>query len=171
MKSAKFFCLLFIGFLALHNPVEAQHTSIDAIISDLYESISFDRDTNPDYEAFRSLFIDDGQLISVRDTSSTRIAPRDYEEMMSQQRKSGKIIAFTEKELHRETEKYGGIIHVFSTYQTQLETPEGTNSARGINSIQMIKENKNWRIVSLIWYEENDAHPLPQKYLPATENQ
>jgi len=29
-----------------------------------------------------------------------------------------------------------------------------------------MKENGQWKIVSLIWYEENKAHPLPDEYLP-----
>ncbi len=170
MITLRFLCFLFLGFVLLHHPVQAQQADVDAIISDLYESISFNENTDPDYDTFHSLFIDNARLISVRDTSSSRLSPQEYEEIMSQQRENGKIIAFKEYELHRETEIYGGVMHIFSTYQTQLETPEGSNSARGINSIQLMKENGSWKVVSLIWYEENEAHPLPEKYLPATEN-
>ena len=66
----------------------------------MYESISFTADKSPDYEVFKDFFADNGQLISVKDTTSFTLTPADYEQMMSKQRKSGSIISFTEKELH-----------------------------------------------------------------------
>lgn len=156
------------GFLALASSASAQLSPADTIISDLYESISFTKNSSPDYETFKSLFKDGAQLISVGDTTSHTLSPADYEQAMTQQRESGKLIAFEERELHRETETFGNIMHVFSTYQTHVETPEGTQSSRGINSIQFIKEDRKWKIVSITWYDENDGHPLPEKYLPST---
>lgn len=164
--SSRYLFFLLIGFLSLQLPAAAQNGDIDSIISDLYSSISFDNKQAPDYAKFKSLFIDGGKLISVKDTTSYTLTPGDYEQTMSRQRESGKIIAFKEKELHRETDKYGKILHVFSTYQTQLKTPEGNRSARGINSIQLMKTKGKWKVVSLIWYEEDEGHPLPDKYLP-----
>jgi hypothetical protein len=148
------------------NSAAAQESSIDSIISDLYTSISFNENQDPDYETFKALFVEGASLISVKDTTSYTLSPKDYEQSMSRQRESGKIIAFEEKELHRQTEQFGNILHVFSTYQTYLETPDGTDSARGINSIQLMKKDGDWKVTSLIWYEEDDNHPLPEKYLP-----
>ncbi len=165
-----FFSLLCLGLISIATPSFAQESSVDALITSMYESISFTEDKDPNYKAFKNFFIDDGRLISVKDTTSYALTPTDYEQMMGKQHKSGAIIAFTEKELHRETEVYGNIMHVFSTYQTHLKTPDGTDSARGINSIQLMKKNGQWKIVSLIWYEENEAHPLPENYLPEMDN-
>lgn len=167
----KFISLLFLGILTVCQPAHAQHTTIDSVMSDLYESISFTPNSNPDYDTFQSLFKANSRLISVGDTTSNVLTPQDYKQIMTQQRKSGKIIAFEEYELHRKTERYGNIAHVFSTYQTKLKTPEGTESARGINSIQLMKTDSNWKVVSLIWYEENGDHPLPQQYLSGKDNQ
>ena len=161
---------LLIGFLLISYPINAQQNDVDAIVSDLYESISFNKDKDPDYEKFQSLFIDGGHLISVKDTTSFTLTPDDYEQSMTKQRESGNIIAFEEKELARKTEQYGNILHLFSTYQTHVETPDGTDSARGINSIQLMQKDGSWKVVSLIWYEEDQAHPLPEKYLPSDIN-
>lgn len=163
----KIIFLSFIGFLAIGNQSQAQSSSVDTIIEELYQSISFDSEKEPDYEKFKSLFIEEGRLISVKDTTSYSLSPTDYQQSMTQQRKSGNIISFTEKELDRKVEEYGNILHIFSTYQTYLETPDGNNSARGINSIQLMKKEGQWKVVSLIWYEEDKAHPLPKKYLPS----
>lgn len=166
----KAFYLTLIGFLMAINPAKAQESSIDPIISDLYKSISFDEKKGADYEKFKTLFIDGARLISVKDTTSYTLDPDEYEQIMTQQRKDGNIIVFEEKELHRKTEQYGKILHVFSTYQTHLETPDGTESARGINSIQLMKEDGSWKVASLIWYEEDETYPLPEQYLPPGKN-
>ncbi|GIV37270.1 MAG: hypothetical protein KatS3mg032_1649 [Cyclobacteriaceae bacterium] len=44
--------------------------------------------------------------------------------------------AFYERELHRVTEQFGTITHVFSTYETR-ESENGPATNRGINSIQL----------------------------------
>lgn len=167
MNISKLFLLILIICLATSAPAISQ--DIDAVVSDLYESISFNQEKEPDYESFKSLFVDGARLISVKDTTSYKLTPTDYEKSITQQRQSGKIIAFEEKELHRETEQYGNILHVFSTYKTHVETPNETDSARGINSIQMMKEDGQWKVTSIIWYEEDNKHPLPDKYLPSNK--
>lgn len=159
-------CLIIAGIFMVSNPTTAQDSSIDSTISILYESISFDQNNPPDYNTFKALFADKAHLISVKDTTSYKLSPDDYEKSMTRQRDVGNILAFEEKELHRRTDQYGKILHIFSTYQTHLKTPDGTETARGINSIQLMRKDGNWKVTSLIWYEEDKNHPLPEKYLP-----
>ena len=165
MFISKRFVLLFSIFLCISATATAQSAEVDAVISELYSSITFDENNDPDYEAFKSLFIDEGRLISVHDTTSYHLTPDSYRQSMTRQRESGKILAFEEKELHRKTEQFGNILHVFSTYQTHVVTPGGEDSQRGINSIQLMKEDDRWKVVSIIWYEEKPGTPLPAKYL------
>jgi len=146
-----------------------QHATVDGILADLYGSITFDENHAPNFDLFQSLFIDGARLISVKDTTTYELSIQDYINSMTKSRESGKIKSFKEHELHRETEQYGNIMHVFSTYKSNIEAAGRPDSARGINSIQMLRQNGEWKIVSLIWYEENKAHPLPEKYLPESE--
>lgn len=169
--SSQIACLIIGVILMVTNPTTAQDSSIDSTISSLYESISFDQNNPPDYKTFKALFAENAHLISVKDTTSYILSPDDYEQSMTRQRNEGKILSFIEKELHRKTDQYGNILHVFSTYQTHLKTPDGTDTTRGINSIQLMKNDGDWKVTSLIWYEEDENHPLPKKYLPLeTEN-
>lgn len=164
--SAKLFSFSLVIFLLFNSSALAQQTPVDKIVTDLYESISFSEDKEPDYEKFKSLFAGGGQLVSVRDTVSYRLTPADYEKMMTKQRESGQLLSFTEKELHRTTEQYGNILHVFSTYQTHAQTPDETDTERGINSIQLIKQDGDWKVTSIVWYQESKEYPIPEKYLP-----
>jgi hypothetical protein len=68
-----------------------------------------------------------------------------------------------EKQLKFRIERYGNIAHLWSSY-TLLS--DGKQVARGINSIQAIKEAGGWRVASIMVQAESVTAPLPKKYLP-----
>jgi hypothetical protein len=68
-----------------------------------------------------------------------------------------------EKQLRFDTQRYGNIVHLWSTYALHSD---GKQVARGINSIQAIKEAGGWRVMGIMWQAESAAAPLPKEYLP-----
>jgi hypothetical protein len=68
-----------------------------------------------------------------------------------------------EKQLKSRIERYGNIAHLWSSYTLQSD---GKQVARGINSIQAIKEAGGWRVTSIMVQAESVTAPLPKKYLP-----
>jgi hypothetical protein len=68
-----------------------------------------------------------------------------------------------EKQLKFRIERYGNIAHLWSSYTLHSD---GKQVARGINSIQAIKEAGGWRITSILLQAESAAAPLPREYLP-----
>jgi hypothetical protein len=166
LMSPKFFILVLFTCTIFANTAKAQPASLDATISALYESITFDQNSAPDYEKFRSLFVDGAFLISVKDSAFFKLSTEEFIQNMTKQRESGNLKAFREFEISRESNRYGNIAHVFSTYETDIQTAEGPLKTRGINSIQLLRINDQWKVTSLIWYEENGHYPLPDKYLP-----
>jgi hypothetical protein len=72
---------------------------------------------------------------------------------------------FFEREIHRVTEQYGSIAHVWSTYESR-ETENGPVTARGINSIELFWDGKRWWIANGIWADEPKNNPIPSQYLP-----
>jgi len=68
-----------------------------------------------------------------------------------------------EKQLKFRIERYGNIAHLWSSYTLQSD---GKQVARGINSIQAIKEAGGWRITSIVLQAESPTAPLPKEYLP-----
>jgi len=73
---------------------------------------------------------------------------------------------FYESEIHRVTQKFGNIAHVFSTYESRIKA-DGPVIARGINSIELFYDGKRWWIASTIWDDERPDNPIPPEYLPA----
>ena len=74
--------------------------------------------------------------------------------------------AFYESEVSRRMETFGNIAHVFSTYESR-RAPGEKPFARGINSVQLVKIGKSWKVMTILWDSERDGNPLPSKYLPA----
>ena len=68
-----------------------------------------------------------------------------------------------EKQLKFHIEHYGNIAHVWSSYVLHSD---GKQVARGINSIQAIKEAGSWRVTGIMVQAESATAPLPNEYLP-----
>ncbi len=74
---------------------------------------------------------------------------------------------FFEREISRKTEAYGNIMHVFSTYESRRTADLSEKPfARGINSIQLLKDGNRWWVVSIFWDAERPGTEIPAQYLP-----
>ena len=68
-----------------------------------------------------------------------------------------------EKQLKFRIERFGNIAHLWSSYTLRSD---GKQVARGINSIQAIKEADGWRVTGVMVQAESVTAPLPKEYLP-----
>lgn len=69
-----------------------------------------------------------------------------------------------EKQLEFHIERYGNIAHLWSSYEL---LSEDKLVARGINSIQAIKEAGGWRVTSIMVQAESVTAPMPNEYPPS----
>lgn len=153
-------------------PVQATATdveSVESIVNALYAVISGSAGDR-DWDRFRSLFYSGAKLGSVIKTPKgeeklTRITPEEYIQMNQPMLNQ---FDFIEKELHRETNTFGSISQVFSSYEYELKMPQQTIKQRGINSIELLRENGRWWITSLTWSDETPELQLPAKFTGAT---
>lgn len=146
---------------------EKDVASIDAIIAALYDVISGPPGQARDWNRLRSLFVPTGRMmpVGVRPDDSVGMRLLQVNDYVAS---SGPLLVekgFHERELARRTERFGHIVHVFSTYEGKLDA-DG-HVMRGINSIQLMHDGKRWWIVSLMWEAENPKLSLPAEYLPA----
>src|SRR4029077_7542294 len=72
-------------------------------------------------------------------------------------------VVLEEKQLKFHIERYGNIAHLWSSYALNSD---GKQVARGINSIQAIKEAGGWRVTGIMVQAESATAPLPKQYLP-----
>jgi len=72
---------------------------------------------------------------------------------------------FHEREVVRSQRIFGGIAHVLSAYETKQSEQAREPFARGVNSLQLIREPDGWRVLSLLWDEEGPNTPLVLEHL------
>jgi hypothetical protein len=141
--------------------------SLDAIIDALYDVISGPAGHKRDWDRMRSLFVPDARLIPTGPRQGGGYATRvlsvdDYIRL------SGAVLerdGFFEREIGRVTERYGNVVHAFSTYDSKRALEDEKPFMRGINSIQAVNDGTRWWIVTVLWEAERPDNPLPEKYL------
>jgi hypothetical protein len=146
--------------------------SVDAILTALYDVISGDTATRRDWDRFRSLFAPNARLVPTgRRADGTGVmrvmSPDEYAAS------AAPFFAregFFERESARRTETYGGMVHAFSTYESRHAPGDAQPFQRGINSIQLYHDGARWWVVTIMWWAETPAFPLPPRYLVNERN-
>ena len=72
-------------------------------------------------------------------------------------------IVLEERQLNFRIDRFGTIAHLWGLYALRSD---GHLVARGINSIEAIREAGGWRIAGIMVQAESAATPLPEEYLP-----
>ena len=146
--------------------MEEKINRIEGVINSLYKSISFKKGERPDLQKLKKLFIDEARLIRTTKDSHEVMSVEDFISSFNTRIDAGEFIEFREYEIKKKIEMFGGIAQVFSTYETDFETPGGKLNARGINSIQLMEMNDGWKVVTIFWYNEDESNKIPEEYLP-----
>ena len=147
------------------NPADV--ASIDAIMKAVYDVISGDAGQKRDWDRFRSLFHKDARLIPSGKNKDGVIGAHAYtpEEYITRSSPFMDKEGFYEREMARQTDVYGNIAQVFSTYQSFHKKDDKTLFARGINSFQLLNDGKRWWVLTIYWQGETPENPIPKKYL------
>lgn len=148
------------GPVAAENAAPDDVATVDGIIEALYASISGPAGPR-DWDRFRSLMHPEARLLVHRADGLLAWTPDQYVENASRYFDEN---PFYEVELSRKMETYGGVTHVFSTYDSR-NTPDGDPFTQGINSIQIIEAEGRLWILTILWPSNPDNPPIPERYL------
>ncbi len=144
----------------------AELPAIKAAVKDFYRSICFAEHAAPDIGLLRSLFLPEGMLIRMTPQGPSIMKLETFVSLFREQIEGGFLTEFHEEEIFGITETFGRIAHVFSTYEARKKSGDETQTQRGINSIQLLKDKGRWRVVSILWEHEGEDSPLLESYLP-----
>jgi hypothetical protein len=78
----------------------------------------------------------------------------------------GAFTSFYQRELARGVDRYGSVMHVASAYETKVSPRASDYLERGINSLQLVLEDGNWKILSMC---SDDQAPFNQDGLNPVE--
>jgi hypothetical protein len=137
-----------------------------AIIKAMYETISGPAGDRNWYR-LRSLYVDGARLIPIgkRVHKEGGFEMLTLEQWIEDAKSYFAETDFWETEIVCKTHEFGNLIQAFSTYEAR-EDKDGAPVARGINSIQLVRMDGRWWIVSCMWDNESKDNPIPEEFLP-----
>ncbi|MCD4664302.1 MAG: nuclear transport factor 2 family protein [Bacteroidales bacterium] len=140
---------------------------INKVVNKLYSNLTFKQKETPKLAKLKDIFYRKGLLINNTANDPINYTLKEFTDVINGQVRTGKVEAFKEEELSSKVEFFGKIAQCFSTYESGfiLAGRDDYITKRGINSIQLIKVNGKWLIVSVVWNEEDEELKLPEKYL------
>ena len=144
------------GAVAAAQPNKADLAQIDAAVRGVYEVISGPPGQKRDFDRMRSLFAPGATLKAIGPKGLRGGSLEDY---ISRNEGVLEREGFTERELGRRVEIWGGLATAWSAYDGR--TANGSFHERGINSFQLVKIDGKWLVASILWQEATPANPLP----------
>lgn len=138
----------------------ADDEAIDTLMSDLYRVISFEEDGEPDWARMAELFSPHARITRVTPEGIDYYDLAGFQDMARELVEVGVYLSFHEYELRRHVTVFGGVAHVLSAYATKQSKQASEPFARGLNSLQLVRELDGWRVLSLFWDEESERNPL-----------
>jgi hypothetical protein len=141
-------------------------STIDGVIHAYYDIVSISRGQPRQWDRDHTLYIEDMRFVAMNVDKQGNPVPVIMSHQEFVDRSDPRMArGFFEKEIHRASERFGNVAHVWSTYESR-DTVDGPVTARGINSLELFWDGKRWWISHSIWDEERPGNPLPKQYLP-----
>jgi len=126
---------------------------IDAIITAMYETVSYEAGGHPDWKREEQIFAPGARLVRINDSGVFEFDRESYRIDFERMIATGELPSFWEGEIWRETRLFGDMAHVLSAYETR-RTRGGPILNRGVNSIQLFRRDGRWWISAMIWRRE-----------------
>ena len=120
--------------------------AIQKLIRELYQAISFQRNQPPDWTTLKSHFWEKAQLVRAGLSGIEHYDMERFSEWVEGARANG-LSSFQEEETDASTLILGNLAHRASHYKVTLES----GSVEGVNSIQILKHQGKWKIISMLW--------------------
>ena len=141
--------------------------TVNNVIKTFYKEISGEKDKKRNWKLFKFLFHPDAKLITAGKDDERQFQVKwmgtgDYVKASEKWMVSN---GFFEKEIHRKSDIFGKMAHVFSTFEAYHTKSDEEPIMRGIYSFQLLNDGERWWILNLYWTNETWLHPIPEKYL------
>jgi hypothetical protein len=161
-----------LGIAALATAARADfaqdRATTDSVVAASYQAISGPAGAKRDFARLEAISTPDARFVMVtrQPASGTQIRAMNLQEFEKAYAEVVGDSAFYETGTHNQTEGFGDVATVLSTYESR-DAPDATPFNRGLNSYQLVRGTDGWRIQTIFWEDEAPEAPLPPKYLPA----
>jgi hypothetical protein len=146
-------------------PVDSDEFQIEATVLAVYNVISGPAGRR-DWRQFEGLFAPGAQMvISAAKEGAAAVTVLTPKEYVAQNTPIFNDKGWFERPIATRTMRYGDIAQVWSTYESRAAASDEKPLARGINSVQLVRIGGAWKVQSIVWQQEDAAHPIPAGYL------
>jgi hypothetical protein len=142
-------------------------SDIDELMSKFYAVISFAEGEAPDWEAMAALFSKQARITRVTPEGIDYLDFAGFRNLAEELIEVGAFTSFFEQEVARRADRFGAVLHMASAYVTKVSPRARDYIERGVNSLQLIREHGQWRILSLCWdvaapFNQSGLQPVAQ---------
>ena len=147
--------------------VEALHQENDgarAVVSELYELVTFDAGTTPDWNAVRALFVEQAVIVlrTGRDKLTVFSVDGFVEDFVTFIEQSDvERTGFSERILGLRSCEYGDIAQVLVLFDSHIPG-SGREPRQGLDSFELVRTDGAWRIVSITNERPSADNPIPE---------
>ena len=132
-------------------------SEIEELMAKFYSVISFEEGECPDWEAMKPLFSRHARITRVTPEATDFLDLSGFRSMAEELIEVGAFTSFFEYEIARRVDRFGGVMHIASAYETKISPTAADYIERGVNSLQLIREDGAWKICSLAWDDQAAA--------------
>jgi hypothetical protein len=146
-------------------PAAADVASPEAVVAAFYASISAPAGKKRDWNRFLSLFFPGARLLPAEGRGHSGNMPEIFsaETYLYNTEPYMLQVGYIEKEIAHTSQRFGKIVHVWSTYRVRHADSDPKPFVRGVNSFQLFFDGSRWWIFSLAWQPETPRLPLPDE--------
>jgi ketosteroid isomerase-like protein len=144
-------------------PADDVLQSPDALVRHIYDLVTFEAGTTPDWEVVRSMFIDDAVIVLRTSRDDTTVFSVDgfVDDFVAFiERADAEHTGFTETVIRTQSMEFGDMAHVLVLYEASIPGSERPPQ-QGVDSFQLIKKGDRWWIVSITNEIPTMDRPIP----------
>jgi hypothetical protein len=145
-------------------PQENGRTSAEGVVRELYELVTFEAGTEPDWEVVRSLFLPEAVVVlRTSRTSSTVYSLEGFVQSFVEFIESANVreTGFSERIVRTHPVTFGDIAHVWVLYEARI-TGSPRPPQQGVDSFQLVQREGRWWIASITNEIPTPERPLPE---------
>ncbi|KZN31684.1 hypothetical protein N474_02135 [Pseudoalteromonas luteoviolacea CPMOR-2] len=130
-------------------------------VADLWQALSHDKNSKPNINKLKQLLHPEAKVFGIhfKNEKHSLMAKSggEFIELLDKASKRG----FYECEIVRNAKVYDHFAHVYSVVETRFDMIHKQPAFTGVNSIQLIKSDGRWQIISLYYQVENPNKGIP----------
>jgi hypothetical protein len=150
-------------------PASARSQTADAVVRELYDLVTFEAGTTPDWDRVRSLFLDEAVIVLRTSRTASEVMSLDgfigdWLEFI--ERANVSETGFEEKIIRTVPLEFKDIAHVLVLYEAHIPgSPRPPQ--QGVDSFSLVRRDGAWLIAAVLNDIPDPQHPVPVVLDPA----